>query len=94
MGALPAHEIWEIAAAHGIRSVWVFGSRLRGDHRTDSDLDLLVEVEPGTTLLTLIKFEDAVEALLGMEVEVVTRDGLTPRFREAVLSEAKPLDVA
>ena len=94
MEHLPVAEILRIAAQHGVTSVMVFGSRSRGDHEPTSDLDLLVDVEPGTSLFRLIEFEQALEDLLDLKVEVVTRNGLSPRFREVVLREAIPLDAA
>ena len=56
MTALESHrrEILEMAACHGARNVRVFGSIARGDDRATSDVDLLVDMEPGRTLLDLI----------------------------------------
>ena len=65
--ALQAHRrtILELASRHGARNVRVFGSVLRGDARSNSDVDLLVEIEPGRTLLDLIALEQDLEELLG-----------------------------
>ena len=74
---LHAHRraILELATRHGARNVRVFGSMARGEARPDSDVDFLVDVEPGRTLLDVIGLEQDLEALLGRPVEVLT-DGL------------------
>jgi predicted nucleotidyltransferase len=84
-------EILEIAASHGMRNVRVFGSVARGDARLDSDLDLLVDVEPGRTLLDVIGLEQDLEQLLGRKVDVVTEGGLSPYLQQRILAEASPL---
>jgi uncharacterized protein with HEPN domain/predicted nucleotidyltransferase len=81
-------EIREIAAKHGARNVRVFGSVARGEARPDSDVDFLVEMEPGRTLLDLGGLLMDLRALLGWEVDVVTERGLKPRIRDRVLKEA------
>lgn len=80
-----------IAAAHGARNVRVFGSAARGEAGPDSDLDLLVELEPGVTLLRHAAMARELTALLGRPVHVVSDRGLRPRVRERVLREAQPL---
>ena len=69
----------------------VFGSVLRGDDVSGSDLDLLVEPTPQTTMMDIgaIRFE--LKNLLGLEVGVLTPNGLPAKFREQVLREARPL---
>jgi predicted nucleotidyltransferase len=84
-------EILEIAASHGMRNVRVFGSVARGEARLDSDLDLLVDVEPGRTLLDVIGLEQDLEQLLGRKVDVVTEGGLSPYLQHRILAEASPL---
>jgi predicted nucleotidyltransferase len=84
-------EILEIAARHGARNVRVFGSVARGDDREDSDVDLLVEIEPGRTLLDVIAFEQDVQQLLGRNVEVLTDGGLSPYLQQRILAEAASL---
>jgi uncharacterized protein len=85
------HKILELAAHHGARNVRVFGSMARADTHTNSDLDLLIDVEPGRTLLDVIALEQDLEQLLGMRVEVLTEGGLSPYLRQRILAEAAAL---
>ena len=91
--ALSMHRtrIREIALSHRVSGVRVFGSALRGDDRPDSDLDLLVEPTDQTTLLDIGAIRHELKNLLGLEVDVLTPNGLPPRFREQVLREAVPV---
>jgi predicted nucleotidyltransferase len=84
-------EILRVAATHGARNVRVFGSMARGESGPDSDLDLLVEFEPGRSLLDHAALQTELEALLGRRVDVASERGLRPRIRERVLREARPL---
>jgi predicted nucleotidyltransferase len=77
--------------SHGMRNVRVFGSVARGDDRRDSDLDLLVDVEPGRTLLDVIGLEQDLEELLGRKVDVLTEGGLSPYLQQRILAEASSL---
>ena len=85
------HEILRIARAHGGRNVRVFGSVSRGEAGTKSDVDLLVKLELGRSLLDLIAIKQELEDLLGREVDVVTEDAVSPYIREQVLKEAVSL---
>lgn len=69
----------------------VFGSVARGDVRADSDIDILVDLEPGRSLFDLGGLLYDLQTLLGVDVDVVTEKGLRPRIRERVLQEAVPL---
>ena len=84
-------EILTIAARHGARNVRIFGSVARGDANPGSDVDILIELEPGRTLLDHAALLLELEALLGCRVDVVTTPGLRPRIRDRVLSEAVAL---
>jgi len=84
-------EILAIAAKYGARNVRVFGSVARGEADEESDLDLLVELEPGTTLLGHSAMIRELERLLGRKVDVVSERGLRERIRDRVLQEAIPL---
>jgi predicted nucleotidyltransferase len=84
-------EILRIAARHGARNVRIFGSVARGQAGAESDLDVLVDLEPGRSLLDLGGFLMDLQELLGCKVDVVTEKGLRERIRDRVLREAVPL---
>ena len=84
-------QILALAEKYGARNVRVFGSVARGDARPDSDIDFLVELEPGRSLFDLGGLLYELQSLLGVEVDVVTEKGLRARIRERVLQEAIPL---
>ncbi len=86
--ALHRTQIREIALRHRVRDIRVFGSVLRGDDVAGSDLDLLVDPTPATTLMDIgaIRFE--LKKLLGLEVDVLTPNGIPAKFRDQVLREA------
>jgi hypothetical protein len=84
-------DIRRIAARHGVTDVRLFGSRARGEANHESDVDLLVRMEPGRSLLDLGGFQHDVESLLGVPVDVVTEAGLKRRIRDRVVREAVPL---
>ena len=69
----------------------LFGSVLHGTDREGSDLDLLVDALPGATLLDLGGLQVALEDLLGVDVQVVTPEDISLRFRSEVLLEAVPV---
>jgi predicted nucleotidyltransferase len=71
--------------------VHVFGSVVRGEAKTGSDLDLLVKLEPGRSPLDLIAIKQDLEDLLGCEVDVVTEAAISPYMKEQVLKEAVSL---
>jgi len=84
-------EILRVAASRGARNVRVFGSVARGDSDEKSDVDFLVELEPGRTLFDLSGLLLDLESLLHVSVDVVTERGLRPQVRDRVLAEAVPL---
>jgi len=84
-------EILRIAAVHGARNLRVFGSVARGEADESSDIDLLVEMEPGRSLLDLAALFSDLSDLLGRKVDVVTEKGLHWLLRRRILKEAKPL---
>ena len=81
-------KILAAAAASGAGNVRVFGSVARGDDDRDSDIDFLVSLEPGRTLLDLAKLEIRLEQLLGRKVDVVTEGSLQEPIRSSALREA------
>ena len=81
-------EILQIAARHGASSVRIFGSVARGEATAQSDVDFLVELERGRSLLDHAALMVDLENLLGRRVDVATERGLKPRVREQILTEA------
>jgi predicted nucleotidyltransferase len=86
---IPKNKIAEFCRRNHIRWLALFGSVLREDFSPDSDIDVLVEFEPGHIPgLALIRMQDELSALLGgHEVDLVTPKFLHPRIRERVLTE-------
>jgi len=84
-------EILRIAARHGAKNIRVFGSVARGDADAASDVDVLVDMEPGRSLLDMGGLLMDLQDLLGCPVDVVTERGLRARIRDRVLKEAVPL---
>lgn len=81
-------QILGIAARHGASNVRVFGSVARGDAREESDVDILVDLAPGRSLLDHAALMVDLEDLLGRRVDVATERGLKPHVRERILREA------
>jgi predicted nucleotidyltransferase/DNA-binding XRE family transcriptional regulator len=84
-------RILEIARRRGVDKIRVFGSVARGEATDESDLDLLVELKPGSTLVDLAGFRREVADHLGLPVDVATPDMLKNRLRDEVMEEALPL---
>ena len=84
-------EILRIASRYDARDVRVFGSVARGEDDRESDVDFLVGLETGRSLLDLGGLQMELEELLGCRVDVVTTRGLKARLRERVLREAMPV---
>ncbi len=91
--ALHSHRdsVLALAASIGAENVRIFGSVLRGEDTESSDLDLLVDVPRGTTLLDMVRLQNALEDQLGVRVDVLTAGDLPVRFREQVIREARTL---
>jgi predicted nucleotidyltransferase len=84
-------DILVAAARHGARRVRLFGSRAVENGSAESDVDLLVEMEPDRSLLDRIALIDDLEMLLGCHVDVVNERALHASIRDRVLATAKPL---
>ena len=84
-------KMLRIAAKHGARNVRIFGSVARGDADSRSDVDVLVDLDPGRSLFDLGGLLMDLQALLGCKVDVVTPASLRRRIRDCVLREAIPL---
>lgn len=84
-------QILAIAAEHHAANIRVFGSVARGDAKTGSDLDLLVQMQPEASLFDLAAMDRKITALVGMQVDVISDRALHPIAAPYILAEAKPL---
>jgi predicted nucleotidyltransferase len=84
-------DILAVAARNGAYNVRVFGSVARGDNRPDSDVDFLVNLQKGRSLLDLARLLRELQTLLGTSVDVMTEAGLRTRIKDQVLREARLL---
>ncbi len=84
-------DILRLAAQHGAYNIRIFGSVARGEAGPESDVDLLVDFEPGRSLLDRIGLGQDLEDLLGCKVDVARSDSLHWFLRERILAEAVPL---
>lgn len=93
---IPRQRIADFCRDHGIRRLRLFGSVLRDDFRPDSDVDILVEFQPGTTagLITLAALELELGAIIGRKVDLRTPGDLSRYFRQEVLDGARILYAA
>ena len=92
-GLLRKHRtaILDLARRHGADNVRVFGSLARGEGDEASDLDLLVTLAEGRSLLDLVGLKQDLEELIHRSVDVVTERALSSYLRDQVLSDAVPL---
>ena len=81
-------EMLNLAKKHGAVSLRVFGSFARGEEQANSDIDLLVELEPGRSLLDLVAIKQGIEDLSRRKVDIVTEAALSPYIREEILRQA------
>lgn len=84
-------EILAILRANGASNPRLFGSVARGEDRPDSDIDLLVDMEAGRSLIDLISIQQALESHLGRRVDLLTPPALNRHMRDRVLAEARSL---
>lgn len=94
--AVSMPEIADLCRRYRIRELALFGSALRADFHPDSDLDFLVEFEPGSraTFITLNRIQDELAHLLGRQVDLGTKASLKPLIRDSVLASARVLYAA
>lgn len=95
---LPSHalaskrdQVLALAAAQGARGVRVFGSVAKGLDKDGSDLDLLVDLPRGTSLLRVVGLKLEIEDALGVKVDLCTEADLHPDLKTRILAEARPL---
>ncbi|AOU99433.1 nucleotidyltransferase [Acidihalobacter yilgarnensis] len=91
--ALATHrkDIVRVVEAHRAHNARIFGSVIRGEDAEGSDLDILVDPTPETTLFDIGAIRYELLQLLGVPVDVLTPKALPEKFRAAVLSEARPI---
>jgi uncharacterized protein len=92
---LPRERIAQFCRRHHIRRLALYGSVLRDDFTPESDVDVLVEFEPGKTPgFAIVRMQDELSAMLGRRVDLRTPNELSKYFRDEVLAEAEELYVA
>ena len=84
-------EILRLAQEHGAHNVRIFGSVARGEARQGSDVDFLVDMEEGRSLLDLIELSQDLETLLQRKVDILTDNGLSPYLEQRIHAEAVSL---
>jgi len=80
-------RIRTVLLAHNIRKAGLYGSRVRGDHLPESDLDLVIESPDSFSLYDLIGLQQELSAALGIEAHVTTYRSLHPRMRDDILKD-------
>lgn len=90
---LPKHRdtICLLVLQAGMANPRVFGSVVRGEDQDGSDLDLLVDPSPQTSLLDVVRVQRMIETLVEVRVDLLTPGDLPPKFRERVVAETQPL---
>jgi predicted nucleotidyltransferase len=78
-----------ILERNGVEYAGVFGSRARGTHRPESDVDILVRFRSTPGLFRFLGLKDELSSQLGISVDLVTEDGLSPHIRDAVLRDLR-----
>jgi hypothetical protein len=84
-----AQRIVPVLRNRGVVEASVFGSLARGDSSPLSDLDLLVKYRDDVSLLDVVGLKNELESILGVKVDLVSRDYLKPRLKDRVLSESR-----
>jgi len=85
------NDILRLAAQHGAHNVRLFGSVARGEASPTSDIDLLVKMDRGRSLLNLIELSQELESFLHRKVDILTDEGLSPYLAQRIQAEAVPL---
>ncbi len=84
-------SIRSVVAMHRATNARVFGSVVRGEDTANSDIDILVDPTPNTTLLDIGAIRHELSVILGVAVDVLTPNAIPEKFRNAVLAEARPV---
>ena len=90
---LESNRISEICRMFDVSRLSLFGSYSRGEARASSDIDLLVEFEAPKSLLHLISLQNALSNELGVQVDLLTRNSISPYLRERILEDSEPIYV-
>ena len=79
----------EAIKAEGVTKLAIFGSRVRGDNRQDSDIDVLIEVEPDISfsILNLIGVEHIIQDATGLQAQATMRRSIEPRFAQRIADD-------
>jgi len=80
-------EKQKLAIAFHVKAIGIFGSYVRDEQHSESDIDILVDMDDGVTLFDLIELQFHLEEILAQKVDVVMRDGLKPRIASRILDE-------
>ena len=83
-----SQQVIDYLQMYGIKKVSLFGSRVRGEEHPESDLDILVEFSFRPTLLQLIKMERELSTQLGIKIDLLTENAISPFLRQKIKSEA------
>jgi predicted nucleotidyltransferase len=83
--------IRQVVESNHARNAHVFGSVIHGNDTDDSDLDLLIDPTPDTSLMDIARIQNRLQKLLGISVDVLTPKTLPESFRDHVLAEAEPV---
>ncbi len=88
---IPTEDVASVCRRYQVRELALFGSVLREEHGSESDLDLLVSFQPTArvTFVTLARMQRELEALFGRRVDLVPKEGLKPGIRDHVLATAR-----
>lgn len=81
-------QILSIIREHGANNARIFGSTVRGEDDSSSDLDILIQLSPGRSLLDIIAIKQDLEDLLGCKVDVITEASLSPYLKDEILKTA------
>ena len=84
-------QILALAAARGARRLRIFGSVARGEDHEGSDIDLLIDMPAGTSLLQIVGLQQDIADALGMRIDLCTERELHPSLRPRILAEARAL---